>query len=223
MASHIDLIDMNFVRLAQDRARRMGSPSAEMNFAALKDRLAKIRSERGLPESERSVAVVARDFDNRGQDALTRAISAHFAVWEVDFRHAYVSRSADEPRPSERTNPAEEFRSPDRTPQSLSHWLTYMCGLVAASQSPSLVVVSGAFELAGPLGDLVTRASGSRVILAFFQRLLNKRWIDNGLLDGRIPVEFVNLERHAMELLGADLRELVRASEAAQRPSSLPI
>jgi hypothetical protein len=211
MPSHIDLVDMNWVRTAQDWARSMGSPKAEMDFHALKARIARIRSEEGLPESERSIAVLARDFDNKRQDQLAKAIeSAGFAVWEVDYRHAYVSTTL------------EDSKSADRAPQSLSHWLTYMCGLVAATPNPSVTVVSAAFELAGPLQDLVSR-DGGRAVLAFFQRLLNKRWFDTGLLDGRLPIDFVDLEKYSGELLGTNLRELVRQSAAARRGPSLPL
>lgn len=211
MPSHIDLVDMNWIRTVQDWVRNMGSPTAEMDFDALKARLGRIRSEEGLPESERSIAILARDFDNKRQDQLARAIeSAGFALWEVDYRHAYISTTQ------------EDSKSADRAPQSLSHWLTYMCGLVAASPSPSLVVVSGAFELAGPLQDLVSR-NGGRAVLAFFQRLLNRRWFDNGLLEGRLPIDFVDLEKHAGELLGTNLRELARRSAAARRGPSVPL
>lgn len=208
MPSHIDLVDMNFVRMAQDWARRMGSPDAEMNFVALKERLSFIRREKKLPESERSVAVLSRDLDNARQGLLSKAVeSAGFSVWEVDYRHAYVSSTTEE----------------TITPQSLSHWLTYMCGLVAASENRSVLLVSGAFELAGPLKDFVTRQGSGTAVVVFFQRLLNKRWIDNKLLDGELEIDFVNLDRHARELLGADLRELARRSEAARQGSSLPL
>jgi hypothetical protein len=203
---------MNYVRFAQDYARRLGSPDAEMNFAALRARLDRIRADHSpaLPAAERSIAVIARDFDNKGQNLLARAIeTSGFTPWEVDFRHTYVS------------SPRDAARQP--TPQSLSHWLTYMCGLVAASPNRSVVLVSGAFELAGPLQDLVTREGGGHAILAYFQRLLDKRWIDNGLLDGRLRIEFVNLEQHARELLGVDLRELARQTHAARRGPSLPM
>ncbi len=212
MPSHINLVDMNWIRMAQASARRMGSPDAEMNFVALNARLSRIRAELVLPESERSIAVIARDLDNTRQGQLAKAVeSAGFAIWEVDFRHTYVSSTTEEAKPGE------------RAPQSLSHWLTYMSGLVAASPDRSVVLVSGAFELAGPLQDFVSREGKGRAVIAFFQRLLNKRWIDNGLLDGRLAIDFINLEKHAIELLGADLRELSRQSEAARRGSSLPL
>jgi hypothetical protein len=208
MTSHIDLIDMNFVRMAQDHARRMGCGTAEMNFAALSARLAAIRSEMDLPPAEKSVAVIARDFDNRAQDMLAKAVGAHFTVWEVDYRHAYVTSPADEQ---------------EKMPQSLSHWLAYMCGLVASSTGRSVVAVSTAFELAGPLSDFATRNSGGRAVLAFFQRFLNKRWKDTGLLDNRLPIEFANLDRHSIDLLGVDLRDQARRNAAAQRGTSLPL
>src|SRR5437764_536714 len=97
MASHIDLVDMNWVRVAQDWVRRMGTHAAEINFGALKARLSHIRAEQGLPESERSIAVIARDFDNKGQGLLVKAMeSAGFVVWEVDYRHAYISTTTEE-------------------------------------------------------------------------------------------------------------------------------
>lgn len=59
-------------------------------------------------------------------------------------------------------------------------------------------------------------------MLAFFQGLLNKRWFDNGLLTGRLSVEFVNPENDAAELLGADVRQLAR-EEAGHQGGSLPL
>ena len=212
MASHVDLVDMNFVRAAQDLARGMGAPESKMDFAALKGRLDEIRRENGFPAAEHSIAVVARDFDNPRQGALSRAVEAvGFDVKEVDYRHTFVSQVQD------------ESRHADRAPVTLSHWLSYMCGIVASNSPRSVVVVSGAFELAGPLTDFATRDSEGRAAVAMFKRLLNKRWIDNGLFDGDLPIEFVNLERNSKELLGVDLRELARRSEAARRDSSLPI
>src|SRR5262245_18786368 len=108
MATHIDIVDMNWVRVVQDWARRMGSPTAAIHFTALKAQLARTRRELQLPAAERSIAVLARDFDNKAQDQLAQATRlAGFDVWEVDYRHTYVSTTTD------------DAKTGDRAPQSL--------------------------------------------------------------------------------------------------------
>lgn len=211
--SHIDLIDGNWARATVDFARRAGAKSPVLNYGALAARLDLVREEAGLPPAEKRVAVVALDFDNESQRKLVEAMGHHgIAVAQVDFRHSYVSVPA----------PYSESETRAPNPQSLSHWITYMCGIMAARERPSVVVVSGAHELAGPLDDLV-RARGGTAVLAYFRRLLNKRWIDNGLLESEMSVRFADLEPYSHELLGVDLREAVRKSASARQEPGLPI
>src|SRR5262245_55630506 len=115
MASHVNLVDMNYVRMTQEKVRKRGAPNAEINFAALNGRLARIRVELDdpLPDVEHSIAVMALDFANERQESLARAVeAAGFFVQRVDYRHAYVSTTLEEV---------------DKAPLSLSHWIAYMC------------------------------------------------------------------------------------------------
>ena len=169
-----------------------------------------MRTSERLPGAERRVAVLAIDFDNENQHKLAEAVSFKgISPVKVDFRHTYVSV------------PLEDGEYTGPKPQSLSHWIAYMCGLLAVRENPSVVIVTGAFELSGPLADFVER--GGTAVLAYFRRLLDKRWIDNGLLTGKLPVRFVDLEPYSRDLLGADLRELVRQSTADAADARLPI
>lgn len=209
--SHIDLIDGNWARAAVDFARRAGAQSPVLNYGALATVLDRVRRDAGLPPAERRVAVVALDYDNENQGKLAVAMERQgIAVARVDFRHAYVSV------------PAGDGESKAPNPQSLTHWMTYMCGLLAVRPSPSVVLVSGAFELAGPMADFV-EARGGKAVLAFFRRMLNKRWIDNGLLENEMPLRFADLEPDSREVLGVDLRAVVRRSAAERQEPGLPL
>jgi len=209
--SHVDLIDGNWARASLEFARRAGAVSPVLDYGALASTLDRIRQDQKLPGVERRLAVLAVDYDNANQHKLIKAVeSKGIDVWPVDFRHAYVSV------------PVSETHSGSPDPQSLSHWITYTCGLLAARPQPSVVLVTGAFEVAGPLIDFAQKRGGTAV-LAFFRRLLDKRWISNGLLAGEMPVKFVDLDEDSRDLLGADLRELGRRGVAEQSDGRLPI
>lgn len=209
--SHVDIIDGNWARAALDFARRAGAVTPVLDYGALASRLDRVRHDQNLPAVERRLAVLAVDYDNAKQRKLIDAVEFKgIKVWKVDFRHAYVSV------------PFADVDSGAPDPQSLSHWITYMCGLLAVRPRPSVVLVTGAFEVAGPLIDFV-QTRGGTAILAFFRRLLDKRWISNGLLAGEMPVKFVDLDEYSRDLLGADLRELIRRNVAEQSDGRLPI
>lgn len=236
MASHYNIVDMAFVRYAQDRARAMGAQDPKMNFEKLRARLESIRVERKLPPADASIAVVARDPASTGQQQLVHNLAEVFTTIPLDYRHCYVSESEvtdgkdqDADAVSRiATAPTDENASSGRSaargrrmPVTLTHWITYMIGYLSAQRDPTVVIVSGAFELEGPLREFVEQSHG-RAALAYFERMLNKRWIQNGLLEDRLPIEFVNLERYSTELLGTDLFKLVRESQAARQGPKLP-
>jgi hypothetical protein len=209
-ATHVDFIDGNWARAALDFARRAGAKSPVVDYGALALRLDRVRSKEHLPNAERRVAVLAIDFDNENQRKLAEAVSFKgISPVKVDFRHTYVSIPQDD----------GEYSGPK--PQSLSHWIAYMCGLLAVRENPTVVIVTGAFEVAGPLADFVER--GGTALVAYFRRLLDKRWIDNGLLTGKLTVRFVDLEPFSRDILGVDLRELARQNSADAAESRLPI
>jgi hypothetical protein len=208
--SHIDFIDGNWARAALDFARRTGANSPVLDYGALASRLDRIRVSAKLAPADRRVAVLAVDYDNQNQRKLAEAVANKgISPVKVDFRHSYVSV------------PLNDGEYAGSKPQSLSHWITYMCGVLAVRDKPTVVVVSGAFELAGPLADFVER--GGTAVVAFFKRLLDKRWIDNGLLADKMPVSFVDLEPYSGELLGVNLQELVRRNTADAVDARLPI
>lgn len=211
VAAHIDLIDGNWTRAAVDAARRAGARSPVFDYGALAARLERVRATEGMPEADRRLAVLAVDFDNENQRKLADAVKLKgIEPVKVDYRHSYVSVPFDE----------GEARAAHA--QTLSHWIAYMCGVLATRESPTVILVTGAFEVAGPLRDFAEKRNGTAV-LVFFKRLLNKRWIDNGLLDGELPVRFVDLDPYSRELLGADLRELARRNAAGDAEPGLPI
>jgi hypothetical protein len=85
-----------------------------------------------------------------------------------------------------------------------------------ATPKPEVVVVTGGFEVFGPLSHFVRRTGGVAV-LAFFRRFVDPRWITSGLLDPDGPVRFMDLDPHAETLLGVDLAKVSRTAASADR------
>jgi hypothetical protein len=153
------------------------------------------RKQFGLRPADATVAAVALDPSSEPQRRFVDAISnMGISVEEVDYRDSYVSL------------PGGYVERQERPVSSLSPSLAYLIGLVAErSDKPQVVVVSGSFDLYGPLLDFVNTRGGDAV-LCFFKSFLDKRWTHRaGVLNSDSPIRFVDLDPHGQALVGMDL------------------
>jgi hypothetical protein len=195
----INLIDggslfdgLEAIRLRYDREK------ITLDYGKLLRVLAAERSNRGWRPATSSTVMVSTDPSSEGQGRFhTMLARSGFEVDAVHFRHAFASLPAG--------------RSPGdgsvRAWVSFSARLAYVAGLMAREVEPHVLFVSHSFELYGPLLDLAERvkARGGRVGLAFFTSLLDFRWESNGLLLGKLPIEFLDLGPHEEDVLGVTL------------------
>jgi hypothetical protein len=153
------------------------------DYAAL---LRALEQEFPSQEFDPKLAFVAIDFDNEGQRKFCSFLQRlDFIVDPSDYRDAFVM--------------------PDRSTQyqRLSTRLTYAAGLLSASVS-DFVVVTDAFDVYYPLVDLA-QARKRTVTVAFFRSGLEPRWQRAGMFKDDSPVKFVDLDRYAKPIIGADL------------------
>jgi hypothetical protein len=140
---------------------------------------------------------VSADPDSEGQQRF-QSMLRHAGI-ELDvmhYRDTFVSLPPGR-------SPAEFNSKPIG---SFASRLTYVAGLMARFKSPQLLIVTHAFELCGPLVDLVSRLPQGRVGIAYFASLLDYRWKLAGLLDRKLPgVAFFDLDPYGQELVGIDL------------------
>jgi hypothetical protein len=158
--------------------------SGNPNYIALVDAL---RDEFPGEEFKPKFAFVAVSFDNEGQKKFL-AFLQHplgFLVDATDYRDAFIL--------------------PDRSSpyQRLSTRITYVAGMLA-QKKPHIVVVTDAFDVYYPLLDLV-QTRGCRVTLAFFRSALEHRWQRVGLFNADCAIKFLDLDRYAKAIIGADL------------------
>lgn len=94
-----------------------------------------------------------------------------------------------------------------RVPTSnLSAPICYALGTLRRYEEPAVIVLSHAFEFAGPLNEL--SKDGARPALACFRSVLDPRWEKSGLVSREdAPIRFFDMEDEAKELLGVDLFE----------------
>lgn len=117
--------------------------------------------------------MVAVDPASEGQQRFSAMLShAGYNVDPVHFRDAFISLPPG--------------RSPNdsaaRSSASFATRIAYVAGLMARHSSPSLLIVSHAYELCGPLVDLARRLPDAKLGVAFFGSLMDYRWKLSGNL-----------------------------------------
>jgi len=147
-------------------------------------------------------ALLTIDPISEGQQRFTDMLKrSRFAVRSSHFKDAYVSLP-----PGQR--PGSEWGKPIT---SMAARIAYIAGLIAGQVSTHLIVVSHAYELRDPLVDLLRRGRESKIAIAYFEQFLDHRWKSAGLLDGRLGLDFVNLDEHTDELFGIEHSERAAA------------
>lgn len=142
--------------------------------------------------------VVAISPESEGQQRFVGILEKFgFETDVVDYRDTYVSL------PPGRT----VAESNDRPITSVASRISYIMGILSRHDDLHLMVCSHAFELWAPLQDLSSRCRHGRVSFCFFRSLLELRWNQTGVLQSpsSTSVPFVDLERHADDILGIDL------------------
>jgi hypothetical protein len=179
-------------------AERTGRSRVTVDYTNLKQRLDVERRQVGWRPASETRIMLSVDPNSEGQQRF-KAMLTHsgFQPHEVNFREAFVSLPPGR-SPSESTT---------KSLVSLSSRIAYIAGLMAHQSDPHFLVVSHCFELYSPLQNLAKRVkdNGGRVGLAYFRRLLDFRWEDAGLLDGKLEIKFIDLDKFGRELLGIDL------------------
>lgn len=162
------------------------------------------RKKHGFESSQNSLALATIDPESEGQSRFITAISRlGILVEPIDFRDASVTLPLAE----------DGERADRRYLRTLAPNITYVVGLLAARQSPEVVIVTRAFELFRPLRDFVEKRGGKAAI-AFFRRFIDPRFGIAGLFEPDSSVKFIDLEPYAEQLVGCDVRQIGTAARA---------
>ncbi len=167
-----------------------------LNYANLRERLDSLRKERGWRPAKPNWILLSIDPNSEGQKRFEGMLKhSGFEVDVVHFRDTFVSPPPGR-SPSEVTG---------KSMVSLAPRIAYIAGLMAARADTEFLVVSHSFELSGPLADLRHRIGNGKVGLAYFGSLLDYRWKVAGLFDGKLGVDFFDLDEYGDHLMGIDL------------------
>jgi len=177
-------------------AERISRSKVTIDYSKLRECLDSLRRQHGWRPASPNTIVLSIDPNSEGQRRFQDMLRhAGFEVDVVHFRDTFVS--------------VPPGRSPNEMSSkpivSLAPRIAYVAGLMARFDDPQLLVISHGFELYGPLIDLRRRLASSRVGIAYFGSLLDYRWKLAGLFDGKLDVEFFDLDLHSDDLLGVDL------------------
>ena len=137
-------------------------------------------------------------------DAQTRLAqsweSAGFGFMGLDFRTCYPSPSATDPTARQATT-------------HLAAPIAYSLGTLRRHENVTVLVVSHAFDFAGPLADL--QNNGAKVGLACFKSFLDQRWIQRKTIDvAGGPIPFFDLEEDAPALFGFSMTDDLSAAQS---------
>jgi len=175
---------------------RFGRSKVTVDYAKLNEQLGIFRRRAGWNPAAVSTIVLSIDPSSEGQQRFQSMLKhAGFESDVVYFRDAFVSLPPGR-------SPAD---SSAKSTVSVASRITYIAGLMARFPSSEFLVVSHSFELHGPLVDLSERLTQGKVGLAYFGSLLDYRWRLAGLMDGRLNIEFFDLDPHGHELVGVEL------------------
>lgn len=167
-----------------------------VDYTVLNECLAKMRQEAGWYPAAVSTILLSIDPNSEGQQRFQSMVKhAGFEPDVVYFRDAFVSLPPGR-------SPADASA---KSTVTLASRLTYIAGLMARYPSSEFLVVTHSFELHGPLLDLADRLNPGKVGLAYFGSLLDYRWRLAGLMDGKLGIEFFDLDQYGRELVGVEL------------------
>jgi len=218
-ASSLNLVDTNQLFKVTEWARAHALPGAPekgptLSYSELLRSVGEFRKSHGLRTPDASLAFVSMDPTNKSQQKFPEALERMgYAVERLDYRHNYVAPIG--------TGSGDVDRTERPSVASLGPQLAYVLGVMtgqatASGPKPEVVLVSGGFEVFGPLSHFVRRTGGVAV-LAFFRRFVDARWITSGLLDPGGPIRFMDLDPHAEALLGVDLAKVSRTATSTDR------
>jgi len=191
-------------------AERLDRSKVTIDYTKLRDTLDSLRRERSWRPATLNTIILSVDPGSEGQHRFqTMLRHAGFEPDTVHFRDSFVSLPPGR-SPSEMNG---------KSIVSLAPRIAYIAGLMARHSDPQFLVVSHSFELFGPLTDLRQRLREGKVGIAYFSSLMDYRWRVAGLFDGKIDVEFFDLDPHGSALLGVDLA--VRPSASAEARAGL--
>jgi hypothetical protein len=177
-------------------AERVGRSKVTIDYAKLRMALDSFRRDKGWRVSSLNTILLSVDPGSEGQQRFQAMLKhAGFEPDVVHFRDTFVS--------------VPPGRSPNemsgKPVVSLAPRISYIAGLMARHPTAQLLVVSHSFELFGPLTDLRHRMPDGKVAIAYFGSLLDYRWKAAGLFDGKVDIEFFDLDAFGDELMGVDL------------------
>lgn len=188
-------------------AERIGRSKVTIDYTNLRDTLDSLRRERDWRPASLSTILLSVDPGSEGQQRFqTMLRHAGFEPDTIHFRDSFVSLPPG--RSQSETN--------GKSIVSLAPRIAYIAGLMARYTDAQFLVVTHSFELLGPLTDLSQRLRKGKVGIAYFGSLLDYRWRLAGLFDGKLGIEFFDLDPHGEALLGADLASRPSASAEAR-------
>jgi len=191
-------------------AERAGRSKITIDYSKLRECLDSLRAEHGWRRSSLNTILLSIDPSSEGQQRFQSMLRhAGFEPDVLHFRDTFVS--------------VPPGRSPNEMSGkpivSLAPRIAYIAGLMSRYTDPQFLVVSHSFGLYGPLTDLCSRVANGKVGIAYFGSLLDYRWKAAGLFDGKLDIEFFDLDPFGDELMGVDLG--ARPSAANETRSGL--
>lgn len=177
-------------------AERAGRAKVTIDYAKLRTCLDSLRREHGWRTATLNTILISIDPGSEGQQRFQSMLRhAGFEPDVIHFRDTFVS--------------VPPGRSPNemagKPVVSLAPRIAYIAGLMSRHPASHFLVVSHSFELFGPLTDLRQRMPDGRVGIAYFGSLLDYRWKAAGLFDGKVGIEFFDLDPYGDDLMGVDL------------------
>ena len=189
---------------------RFGRSKVTVDYTKLNERLADLRRQANWNPATVSTIMLSIDPNSEGQQRFQSMLKhAGFEPDVVYFRDAFVSLPPGR-------SPADASA---KSTVSLASRITYIAGLMSRYPSSEFLVITHSFELHGPLLDLADRLNQGKVGLAYFGSLLDYRWRLAGLMDGKLNIEFFDLDPYGHELVGVEL--VAKVSDPQQFRSGL--
>lgn len=177
-------------------AERISRPKITIDYGKLRELLDSLRKQHGWRTASPNTILLSIDPNSEGQQRFQNMLRhSGFEPDVIHFRDTFVSLPPGR-SPSDMNG---------RSIVSLAPRIAYIAGLMARYPDPHFLVVSHSFELYGPLTDLCHRVPKGKVGVAYFGSLMDYRWKVAGLFDGKIGVEFFDLDPYGGDLLGVDL------------------
>lgn len=193
-----------------------GSPTKGPQYAGFLEAGERARLHFRLPRAEMIQLLSATDPRSESQASWrghTKQLDRRIVNVDTPFWEAGITLPP--PRPDD--------EKPFRVVYSLAPLICYQLGLLAARPSPSVVVFSNAFELARPAANLVDRADGTVVVIAYWRSLLDPRWERSGFLGDGAPLKFFDLEPFSKSTLGFDLNRSAADGPQSAGRTALPL